>query len=234
MPPTNSAAGARRRDPALIRGIPLFAGLTETESTVLGRLLRNRRYERGDTVFRQGDPGTCLYLIASGVVKITRQHTDGREIILALLEVGDVFGELALLDGETRSADAVVQASGELLVLDRDPFLDYLDKHPKVAARLLATLSRRLRHTDDLVQEAAFLEVRARLARLILSISEGKGGAPDRLPPVRLTQGDLAALIGASRESVNRWLKVFAQKGAIRIEKGVVRIVDLEALRAEL
>ena len=233
MPQAALVAAKRKRDPDLLRGIPLFAGLTETESTVLGRLLRNRRYERGDTVFRQGDPGTCLYLISSGVIKITRQHTDGREIILALLGVGDVFGELALLDGETRSADAIVQASSELLVLDRDPFLDYLDKHAKVAARLLATLSRRLRHTDDLVQDAAFLEVRARLARLILSISEGKGG-PDRLPPVRLTQGDLAALIGASRESVNRWLKVFVQKGAIRMEKGVLHIVDREGLRAEL
>ena len=234
MPQAVAVGARRKRDPDLLRGIPLFAGLTETESTVLGRLLRDRRYERGDTIFRQGDPGTCLYLISSGVVKITRQHTDGREIILALLGVGDVFGELALLDGETRSADAIVQAASEVLVLDREPFLDYLDKHAKVAARLLATLSRRLRHTDDLVQDAAFLEVRARLARLILSISEGKGGGPDRLPPVRLTQGDLAALIGASRESVNRWLKVFAQKGAIRMEKGVLHIVDRESLRAEL
>jgi len=120
-----------------------------------------------------------------------------------------------------------------VLVLDRAPFLGYLDKHPRVAARLLATLSRRLRHTDDLVQDAAFLEVRARLARLILAISEGKGH-PDRLPKVRLTQGDLAALIGASRESVNRWLKVFVRSGAIRIEKGVLHIVDREALRAQL
>jgi CRP-like cAMP-binding protein len=233
MPKLAPAEATRKRDPDLLRQIPLFAGLTEAESTILGRLLRGRRYERGDTIFRQGDPGTCLYLISTGVIKITRQHIDGREIILALLGVGDVFGELALLDGETRSADAIVQAASEVLVLDRDPFIGFLDKHPKVAARLLATLSRRLRHTDDLVQDAAFLEVRARLARLILSISEGKGG-PDRLPPVRLTQADLAALIGASRESVNRWLKVFVQKGAIRIEKGVLHIVDREALRAEL
>lgn len=233
MPPTTTPAATRKRDPDLLRGIPLFAGLTETESAVLGRLLRSRRYERGATIFHQGDPGTCLYLISSGVIKITRQHVDGREIILALLGIGDVFGELALLDGETRSADAIVQATSSVLALDRAPFLGYLDKHPRVAARLLATLSRRLRHTDDLVQDAAFLEVRARLARLILAISEGKG-SPDRLPKVRLTQGDLAALIGASRESVNRWLKVFVQSGAIRMEKGVLHIVDREALRAEL
>jgi len=99
MPPTTTPTATRKRDPDLLRGIPLFAGLTETESTVLGRLLRSRRYERGATIFHQGDPGTCLYLISSGVIKITRQHTDGREIILALLGVGDVFGELALLVG---------------------------------------------------------------------------------------------------------------------------------------
>jgi CRP-like cAMP-binding protein len=172
-------------------------------------------------------------VIASGVIKIVREHTDGREIILALLGSGDVFGELALLDGERRSADAVVQAAGELLVLDRSVFLAFLNKHPQLAARLLATLSRRLRRTDDLVQDAAFLDVRARLARLILSISEGTSTSGRPHAPV-LTQSDLAALIGTSRESVNRWLKAFALKGAIRMEKGVVKIVDREALRAEL
>ena len=227
-----TAGETKRRSAPDLRQIPLFAGLTAAESESLARLLRRRHFERGSVVFRQGDAGTCCYLIATGVIKIARQHTDGREIILALLTEGDVFGELALLDGETRSADAIVQEASELLLLDREPFLAFLDTHAKVAARLLATLSRRLRHTDDLVQDAAFLEVRARLARLILSLSEQQSGA--RVQPVRLTQGDLASLIGATRESVNRWLKVFVRKGAVRMDKTGLHVVDKEALRAEL
>lgn len=231
MPKPIAQDPSRRRVPDL-REIPLFSGLTEKESAVLAGLLRRRPFARGDAIFRQGDAGTCCYLIASGVIKIRRQHSDGRELILALLSAGDVFGELALLDGESRSADAIAQDATELLALDRAPFIAFLDTHPKIAARLLATLSRRLRNTDDLVQDAAFLEVRARLARLILSLAETTGGR-GRMPKVRLTQGDLAALIGATRESVNRWLKYFVDAGAIRMEKGALHVIDKEALRLE-
>ena len=124
---------------------PLFAELPAGEAEKLAALLRQRRYRPGEPVFREGDPGTALYVIQTGEVRILLGGSDGKEVVLALLGPGEFFGELALLDGEPRSADAVVTTAAELHVLPREDFLRFLRDVPSVAVSMLASLSRRFR-----------------------------------------------------------------------------------------
>lgn len=208
--------------------VPFFAGVAEPELEALARSLQRRTVRAGKAVFRQDDPGSSLFIIDSGVVKVQRTSPEGKEVILAILGPGDFFGELALLDGEPRSADAIVKEDCAMLVLERDDFLAFLDKEPGVATKLLAALSRRLRRTDQLVQDAAFLDVPARLARALLQLSESPEAATG------LTQSELAAMVGASRESVNRWLQFYRRRGLIDSATGSIRVLQPDELRRHI
>jgi CRP/FNR family cyclic AMP-dependent transcriptional regulator len=208
--------------------VPFFAGVAVEELELLASSLQRRSVRAGKTVFRQDDPGSSLYVIESGVVKVQRTSPEGKEVILAILGPGDFFGELALLDGEPRSADAVAKEDTALLVLERDDFLAFLDKEPAVATKLLAALSRRLRRTDQLVQDAAFLDVPARLARALLQLAESPEAATG------LTQSELAAMVGASRESVNRWLQFYRRRGLIESASGSIRVLQPDELRRHI
>jgi CRP-like cAMP-binding protein len=138
-----------------------------------------------------------------------------------------------LLDGEPRSADAVAQEACQLWLLQRADFLRYLETRPQVATMLLAALSRRLRRTNQVVQEAAFLDVPARLARLLLELAgeQGQTGAGDAMIAARLTQAELAGLIGATRESVNKWLGYYERQGLIRCQRGQIMVRQPQGLR---
>ncbi len=212
-----------------LRRCRLFALVDAPTLSVCVANLRVRRYKKSDSVFHQGDPGDSLYIIESGSVKIVLPSPDGQEdAIIATLGRGEFFGELALLDGEPRSADAVAKEDTALLVLERDDFLAFLDRSPEVATKLLAALSRRLRRTDQLVQDAAFLDVPARLARALLQLSESPEAATG------LTQSELAAMVGASRESVNRWLQFYRRRGLIDSASGSIRVLQPEELRRHI
>ncbi len=213
---------------SVLAKVPFFAGVPEAEMDVLARSLQRRSVRGGKAVFRQDDPGSSLYVIEAGVVKVQRTSPEGKEVILAILGAGDFFGELALLDGEPRSADAIAKDDCTLLVLERDAFLAFLDKEPAVAVKLLAALSRRLRRTDQLVQDAAFLDVPARLARALLQLAESPEAATG------LTQSELAAMVGASRESVNRWLQFYRRRGLIDSATGSIRVLQPEELRRHI
>jgi len=208
--------------------VPFFAGVPLDELEKLATSLQRRTVKAGKAVFRQDDPGSSLYVIESGVVKVQRTSPEGKEVILTILGAGDFFGELALLDGEPRSADAVAKEDTALLVLERDDFLAFLDRAPAVATKLLAALSRRLRRTDQLVQDAAFLDVPARLARALLQLSESPEAATG------LTQSELAAMVGASRESVNRWLQFYRRRGLIESASGSIRVLQPDELRRHI
>lgn len=216
---------------SILSAIPLFVGLPTEELENLVGALRRRACRAGDVIFRQDDPGVSLYVIESGVVKVQRTSPDGKQVILAILSGGDIFGELAVLDGEPRSADAVAKEDCALLVLDRADFLHFIERHPIAATRLLATLSRRLRRTDQLVQDAAFLDVSARLARVLLTLTEGLAGDAK---PAALTQSELAAMVGATRESVNRWLRHFQRRGLVEYQGGTVRVLQRDELRKQV
>ena len=219
----------------LLAQVPLFAPLAPEELAGLAALLSRRRYAKGEVIFHQGDAGTALYIVEEGGVKIVLGSEEGKEVILALLGRGDFFGELALLDGEPRSADAVARDATQLLALRRDDFLRFVLDKPRVAASLLAVLSRRLRRTDQLVHDAAFLDVRGRLARVLLELAEAQGQPEPEgvVLAARLTQGELAEMVGATRESINKWLGFYTRRGVLRFERGRLTLMDLERLRQD-
>ncbi|MBV9325972.1 MAG: Crp/Fnr family transcriptional regulator [Chloroflexi bacterium] len=237
--------GARRSSAALVRAEPeqlasvgLFADLSQAELSGLAALMRPRSYAREEVIYLRGDPGTAFYVIASGKVKIALTSPDGKELILRRLGPGDFHGELALLDDEPRSADAIATDSSVLLVLQRDAFRQFLAEHPAVATKLLATVSHYLRRNAELIQDATFLDVPARLARVLLELAGGDGG--DSLPPAgavipdRMKQAELASLVGATRESVNKWLGSFERQGLISIERGRITLLRPGGLRQRI
>ncbi len=212
--------------------VPFLSELSAAEIGELSARLRRRHYRKGEVIFVQGDPGTTLYLINSGRVRITITSPRGQEVILALRGPGDFFGEQSLLDGEPRSADAIAHEPSELLLLPRSDFLHFLEARPKLALRLLTSLSRRLRHSTQMVQDAAFLDVPGRLARVLLDLAES-GSLTDQGTVVtsRLTQTELAGLVGATRESVNKWLGFYERQGMIRRERGRIIVTRPQDLR---
>jgi CRP-like cAMP-binding protein len=216
--------------------VPLLAGLAPAELQTLAACLRPRHYRRGAPIFFQGDPGTGFYVIQSGRVKIALTSPDGREVVLTLLGPNDFFGDLALLDGEPRSADALALDDCRLLLLTREDFLHFLDARPQVARELLAVLSRRLRRNAQLIQDAAFQDIAGRLARLLLQLAEqhGRPGSEGVLISARLTQSELAAMVAASRESVNKALRGFERQGYVRRQRGLITLLDPDALRRGL
>jgi CRP/FNR family cyclic AMP-dependent transcriptional regulator len=218
---------------AILAGTALFAGLSASDRSALAALMRRRRYADEEVIFRQGDPGDTLYIIATGTVKIVRSTEEGKELLLTLLGPGEVFGELSLLDGEPRSADAVAQESCEVFLLRREDLYSFLRGHPTVAEALLRVLARRLRATDDVLDEAAFLDLPTRLARLLLRLAHVHGRRErDRVVlGLRFTHAEIASMVGSSRESVTRNLKQWEREGLISYRAGLVSLLQPDALQ---
>lgn len=231
-------AAITRAEPELLARVGLFADLSTSEREGLANLMRPRRYAKDEVIYLKGDPGTAFYVIASGRVKIALTSPDGKELILRRFGAGDFHGELALLDDEPRSADAIATEPSILLVLQRDAFRQFLAEHPAVATKLLGTISHYLRRNAELIQDATFLDVPARLARILLELAGAPGA--DELPPPgavipdRMKQGELAALVGATRESVNKWLGSFEKQGLIRFEKGQITLLKPAGLKQRI
>jgi len=240
-PPEAKQDVATPREPTmsyapLLAEIPMFSRLSSEELEGLARLLQRRDYAKGEVIFHEGDVGTALYIVRKGEVLIRLSSEDGKEVILNLHTRGDVFGELALLDGDPRSADAVAREDAQLLVLSREDFLRFVGDKPQVAMNLLAGLSQLVRHVTQLVHDAAFLDVRARLARVLLELadSQGERGPDGVIISSRLTQGELANLVGVTRESANKWLRFFEKEGLLRNDRGKLTLVDPDRLRQDL
>jgi CRP-like cAMP-binding protein len=200
--------------------------------------MRPRPYAKDEVVYLRGDPGTAFYVIATGKVKIALTSPDGKELILRRLGPGGFHGELALLDDEPRSADAIATEPGVQLVLQRDAFRRFLAEHGEVATKLLATVSQYLRRNAELIQDATFLDVPARLARILLELAGSPGDSelppPGAIIPDRMKQGELASLVGATRESINKWLGSFEKQGLIRIEKGQITLLRPSGLKQRI
>jgi CRP/FNR family cyclic AMP-dependent transcriptional regulator len=227
-----------RAEPELLAKVGLFSDLSQPELVGLAALMRPRAYAKDEVIYLRGDAGTAFYVIASGKVKIALTSPDGKELILRRFAAGDFHGELALLDDEPRSADAVATESSVLLVLQRDAFRQFLAEHPGVATKLLGTVSQYLRRNADLIQDATFLDVPARLARILLELAGSPGATelppPGAIIPDRMKQGELASLVGATRESVNKWLGSFEKQGLISYDKGQITLLRPSGLKQRI
>lgn len=220
-----------------LRQAPLFAGLNERELAAVARDLILRRFRAGEVIFHQGDPGRLLYMVESGQVRIFVNGLDGHETSVILVgRPGEIFGELAVIDGLPRSATAVAVMDTIVHTLDRVRFRDYMRQSPQLALNFMQALSRKVRYNTKQVDSLASLDVARRLARKLLELGQDYGTAGQQGVHLNtaLTQKDLASLIGATRESTNKILRQFRDDGLIALHNGHITILDAEALRAQV
>ena len=214
---------------AVLRQHPLFA---EIDPKIIDRLLaysRTKSLAAGATIFRRGDPGTGLSAICSGTVKITNHSADGKDAVFNLLKAGEIFGEIALLDGRPRTANALALTRCELVTIDRRDFIPLLKEQPEVALKLIEVLCARLRHVSEHVEDVLFLDLRGRLAKTLLRLSEQtRPSASGR--KVAITQREIGQIIGMSRESTNKQLREWEQQNWVRLERGGITVLRAAAL----
>lgn len=217
---------------ALLRGSFLFSGLDEDLLCKIIGLAVPKRYADGALLFSKGDEADGLLAVAGGQVRISVLSAAGKEILLNLLGPGAIFGEIGLLDGRPRTANAVAKGPLDVVLLRRRDFLPLLDQSPDLSRHIVALLCERLRWTSALIEDAAFLDLEGRLAKRLLLMADTYG----RTVPggvridVRISQQDLGQMVDASREKVNRRLHGLRQRGAIEIDDGHVVITDRHAL----
>ncbi|MBL8709484.1 MAG: Crp/Fnr family transcriptional regulator, partial [Rhodospirillaceae bacterium] len=188
----------------------------------------------GETLFWEDEPADALYGIATGLMRIWVHGPDGRELTLNLMESGDFFGEIALLDGLPRTASATALADTEMIGVPRAAFLDLMAQEPKLALHIIELLCERLRHNTDRIRDAAFLDLGTRLAKTLqaLAIGHGEDSAEGIVITAKLNQSALAQLLGVTREAINKQLKQFAQEGLVLTKASRIVVRDIAALTA--
>ena len=204
-----------------LKQVPLFADLADEDIRALMAIARKRIFRSGEVIFHRDDPGQVLYVIKEGKVKIYLISPDGQEISLVVFGKGECFGEFAILDDLPRSANAIALEKVECYTLQRSDFHNAIMKNPKIAIQILEVLSKRLRTTNQMVEDLIFLDVYGRVAKKLLELAETHGTQVEdgvRID-MRLTQQDLASMVGASRESVNKVLGYFTDKKFISTDK---------------
>ncbi|MDD5724074.1 MAG: Crp/Fnr family transcriptional regulator [Syntrophales bacterium] len=219
---------------AFLQGVSLFQSLSHSDREVLAAALKHRSLKKGEALFRKGDEGTSLYIVRSGSVKIVFPSEMGDEVAAAVLSEGDFFGEMALLDGMPRSADVVALEPSELLALNQKDFLAFLKGNEGAILSIFSYLSMQLRRTDKLLEDSHFLNISTRFARRLVELAHKYGRRREAGKAVeidlRLTQKDLASIVGTTRESINKELRVLREKGLVDTEGDTLQILDLERL----
>ena len=220
---------------ASLARIPFFAGLDSDALERVAAGTRTRRFRRGEVIFHAGDPGDALFVIVTGEVKISVPSESGEEAILTTLHEGDVFGELALLDGAPRSASAAALVATETVVLPRERFRELVATEPAIRDALLVSLASELRRLTTHVEELHFLDMTGRLAARLVRLAGESGTAhPDGTIHLRasLTQAELASMVGCTRQSVNKLLGQFSDAGLVRLDREGIAVTDLPGLVA--
>lgn len=221
-------------DPDVLKRAPLFKGLDAEAAAGLAEAMKTVTLRRGAVLFREGDTGDQLYVVVSGKVKLGRSGSGGRENLLAVLGPGQMFGELSVFDPGPRSTTATAVTPSELRVLEHGELMTWLENRPEVSRGLLAQLAGRLRRANDVVSDLVFSDVPGRVAKALLDLADRFGEPSDGVGLIvnhDLTQEELAQLVGASRETVNKALADFATRGWIRLEPRSVTILDVERVR---
>ena len=214
----------------------ILGGLEQDDLEQIQAALSRRAYRRGETVFHEGDPGDTLHFLVSGHVKVVRPTESGEGAVLNVLGPGDLFGDLALLDGQPRSASVVSLEPVETAVLRRTDFLDLLRRSPSAVDGLLARLAGMIRRLTDEVADLMFVDQQGLLAKKLLELAEAHGRPDDRQVEIEvpLSQDELAQMIGATRPRVNQLLGIFEAEGAITRRRRRVTIRDPERLRRRI
>jgi CRP/FNR family transcriptional regulator, cyclic AMP receptor protein len=218
----------------VLRRSPLFARLGDSETDAILSHATVARYAMGEQIVAKGDPGNSMMAVLKGRVSISAPSADGRQMVFTVLRDGQLFGEIALLDGKERTADVTALTDCEILVVPRRSLLALLERRPELCIDLMVVLCERLRRTNEQVEDLAFLDLEERIAKVLVRLVEenGAGTAPSKPIALKISQRALGELVGGSRESVNKHLHDWKRSGIITIEKGTIVIRDLDALAA--
>jgi CRP/FNR family cyclic AMP-dependent transcriptional regulator len=214
----------------LFEGHALFGQLPQADLDALLLHARVAHYPAGRVIFTKGSPGRSMMAILKGGIRISTPSPAGPDIVLTILQPGEVFGEIALLDGEDRTADATAIGDCELLVIDHRDFVPFLERRADICILLLKLLCQRLRQTDQQFEEAMFGRLEGRLAMALVRLAGSVPPAAKGGVTLRVTQQDLAGMVGAARESVNKQLHVWQNAGVLRLGKRLIEISDVAAL----
>jgi CRP/FNR family transcriptional regulator, cyclic AMP receptor protein len=216
----------------LLRSVALFADLEEGELERFSHVAVPRSFPAGTRVFHEGDSSDACYIVSDGSFRVTREHSDGRAITLATLGPGEIFGELAMLDGDKRSASAESITDGTLLALPANDVRNLLSRNPEIALKLVAGLVRRLRQANMRLSRQSFQTVPSRVAGILAQLSrDGQDDDETAEVTIRMNQTDLAQLAGTSRESVSRFLAELERAGVVRSGRGRVTVLEPQKLR---
>jgi CRP-like cAMP-binding protein len=216
---------------AVLRKHPIFCDLDPEALDQLCRYAKHSSLKRGATIVSKGDPGNSLIAVISGTVKISISSPDGRSAILNLIGPGEIFGEVAVLDGLARTADATANTNCEIYVIDRRDFLPFVRSQPALAMKFIELLCTRLRWTSDQVEEVILQDLPGRLASALLRLTEkhklAQGGRT-----IAITQQEISEMVGMTRESINKQLRAWATRNLVRLEHGAIVVLNAGMLRA--
>jgi len=218
----------------LFEGHALFGLLAPGDVDALLSHARFEHYAAGRLIFAKGSPGRSMMALLAGSVRIGSTSSSGREVVLAILNAGEIFGEMALLDGGERTADATAMSDCDLLVVDQRDFIPFLKSRGDLCIEFLRLLTQRLRRTDELVETALFERLDSRLARALVQLASDSGSDKVVKPPfqVRVSQLELSGIVGAARENVNKQLRAWQRAGLLELGKRIIVIPNLDALEA--
>ena len=215
---------------SVLRKHPIFSDLAPDALDQLCRYAQPTSLKRGATLFAKGDPGHSLYAVISGTVKISVSSPDGRNAILNLIGAGEVFGEMSVLDGRERSADATANTNCEILVIDRRDFLPFVHSQPALAMKFIELLCERLRWTSDQVEQIILQDLPGRLASALLGLTE-KRKLESANRTIAITQQEISEMVGMTRESINKQLRAWAARDWVRLEHGAIVVLKADLLQ---
>ena len=216
---------------SVLRRHPYFADLQPEAFEQLCRYAKHITLKRGATIFSKGDPGSSLFAVISGTVKISISSPGGRNAILNLIGAGEIFGEIALLDGRSRTADATASSNCELFTIDRREFIPFVQSQPVLAMKFIELLCTRLRWTSDQVEQVILQNLPGRLASALLRLTEKHKSGPQGRA-IAITQQEISEMVGMTRESINKQLRAWAARGWVRLEHGAIVVLKAEPLQA--
>jgi len=231
--PQDNSIDARRLSSSklsVLRKHPIFSDLDSEALDQLCRYAKHTVLKRGSTIFSKGDPGNSLYAVISGTVKISLSSPDGRNAILNLVGPGELFGEMSVLDGQDRSADATANTNCEIYVIDRRDFLPFVRSQPALSMKFIELLCNRLRWTTDQVEQVILQDLPGRLASALLGLAEKRKLEPES-HTIAITQQEISEMVGMTRESINKQLRAWAARDWVRLEHGAIVVLDAVSRR---